>query len=439
MKKGLWVFLALLSALCYAWLAYGLDRSNFPQLIICFSLPFAAYFTVLLRPKFRPNFLLLVSVAFIFRLLFLFSFPTLSDDYFRFLWDGQLFANGINPFDFKPVDFHGEFPHKETLLAGMNSPQYYSIYPPLAQYIYGLAAWVFPDSMRGGIVFMRALIFLAEIGTLWLLPKVLQQFFMNREKALIYALNPLVIVELSGNLHFEAILIFFFVLAIYLLQKDSVVFGSLSWALAAGTKLIPLLFLPIFLRLWRWPKPFWFYAFSAFFFLLLWFPFQSFEFWENFNTSLDLYFSSFEFNAGVYYLIREVWQSIVGYNPIETLGPILSKITLVGVLLILWRKKWPNLKAIFTPILMALFLYYSFALIVHPWYLCTLILLSLFTKYTFPIFWSVLVVFSYATYQSVNYQESYILVAFEYILLFGWFAIELVRHYQKRLPLVRLQ
>ncbi|MEQ8910433.1 MAG: glycosyltransferase 87 family protein [Vicingaceae bacterium] len=438
MKNGIWLALALLSALAYTYLGYGIERANFAEVLVCFAVPFSAYFLLLIWRKKRPSFQYLIYTAIGFRLIFLFALPSLSDDYFRFLWDGQLFANGLNPFDFKPEEVENLIPQKQALLEGMNSPQYYSIYPPIAQYIYAFAAWLFPHSLLGGVVVMRLFILAAEIGTLYLLPKVLQQFFMNREKTLIYALNPLVIIELSGNLHFEAIVIFFLLLAIRFLQKDDTVFGGLSWALAAATKLIPLIFLPVFLRTWKWPKPFWFYAFGGFAFLLLWFPFQSFGFWEHFRSSVDLYFSTFEFNAGLYYLIREVWQSAVGYNPIQTLGPMLSKVSLVGVLVILWRRKWPNLKAIFTPILMALLLYYSLALIVHPWYICTLVFLSLFTKYTFPVLWSVLVVLSYATYQTEAYQENHYLVAVEYLLLFGWIGVELLRHYQRRLPWLRL-
>ena len=438
MKKWLWLSLALLSALSYTWIGYGLDRANFLQLLAFYSLPFGAYFFLLRRRSPRPNFQYLIYTAIAFRLLFLFAVPSLSDDYFRFLWDGQLFTNGLNPFDLKPTEVEVTFPQKERLLAGMNSPQYYSIYPPLAQFSYAFAAWLFPNSLLGGIITLRLLILLAEIGTLWLLPKVLQGFFMNQEKALIYALNPLVIVELTGNLHFEAMVIFFLLLAIWFLQKNELIFGSVSWALAAATKLIPLLFLPVFLRSLKWPKPFWFYAFGGFVFLLLWFPFQSPDFWAHFRSSVDLYFSSFEFNASIYYLIRELWQAEVGYNPIQTLGPMLSKISVVGILLILWWKRWPNLKAIFTPMLMALFFYYTLALIVHPWYICTLVFLSLFTKYTFPVIWSALVVLSYAAYQTEAYQENYLLIGIEYALLYTCFGIELARHYRKKLPLLRL-
>lgn len=156
-------------------------------------------------------------------------------------------------------------------------------------------------------------------------------------------------------------------------------------------------------------------------------------------SSVNLYFSTFEFNASIYYFIRWIWQNAVGYNPIQTLGPILSNLAFVGIIFILWRKKWPNLKSIFTPMLMAFFLYYSLAMIIHPWYICIMVFLSLFTKYTFAIIWSFLVLFSYATYQTELYEENFILIAVEYILLFGYSGMELLRHAQNRMPLLILR
>jgi hypothetical protein len=55
------------------------------------------------------------------------------------------------------------------------------------------------------------------------------------------------------------------------------------------------------------------------------------------------------------------------------------------------------------------------------------------------VLWSVLVVLSYAAYQSADYQENYFLLGLEYVLLYAWFGIELLRHYRKKMPLIRLQ
>jgi hypothetical protein len=38
-------------------------------------------------------------------LLLLFAVPALSDDFYRFVWDGRLLFNGINPYTILPADF----------------------------------------------------------------------------------------------------------------------------------------------------------------------------------------------------------------------------------------------------------------------------------------------------------------------------------------------
>jgi hypothetical protein len=50
----------------------------------------------------RPSEVALIGAALLFRLLLLFAVPALSDDFYRFLWDGRLSLEGINPFLYTP-------------------------------------------------------------------------------------------------------------------------------------------------------------------------------------------------------------------------------------------------------------------------------------------------------------------------------------------------
>ncbi|MBL4706976.1 MAG: mannosyltransferase, partial [Flavobacteriales bacterium] len=263
------LFLSLLSSVVFIYLAYFLDRSHFYELIGCFGICFGIY--IYSVKKATTNALsLFLGLGILFRLLFLFSTPTLSDDYFRFIWDGQLILNSINPFDLLPTQVGIDLPNKADLLAGMNSPNYYTVYPPIAQSIYFLSAWLSPNSILGSIVVMRSIILATEIGTLLLLPKLLSKLNLNPKQSLWYVLNPLVIVELTGNLHFEGIVIFFFVLAVYLLMLQKEKLSSIAWAFAAATKLIPIFFLPIILRKLPFKKAFFFYLLFGISFLILW-------------------------------------------------------------------------------------------------------------------------------------------------------------------------
>lgn len=412
------LILSLFSFFSYYWVAHHLDRTNFYDILICFGVSFAAYFYSVSKVK-ADNLSLFIGIGILFRLLFINSFPTLSDDYFRFIWDGQLIANGVNPFDYLPTEVSIDFPNKTDLLKGMNSPGYYTVYPPIAQCIYYTSVWLSPNSILGSIIVMRSIVLLCEIGTIVLLPKLLSVLKMNPANSVWYILNPLVIVELTGNLHFEGIVIFFFLLAVYLLILHKEKLAAVAWAFAAASKLIPIFFLPILLRKLSFKKAVFFYALFGLVFLLLWIPFYNSTLLPHFLESVRLYSKTFEFNASVYYLVRWVGYEIVDYNIIQTAGPWLSRIAYLGILIILLKRKIINWQHFFTLLLFALSWYYLLALIVHPWYSITLVFLAVFTKFRYPMLWSALAVLSYWAYTNVDYKENLWLVTIEYTVVIG--------------------
>ena len=61
--------------------------------------------------------------------------------------------------------------------------------------------------------------------------------------------------------------------------------------------------------------------------------------------------------------------------------------------------------------------YYLIASIVHPWYVISLVFLGLFTRYGFPLIWSMVIPISYITYADSNFQENYILITLEYTIV----------------------
>ena len=184
---------------------------------------------------------------------------------------------------------------------------------------------------------MKLFLLACEIGTIWLLPKLLAAFNLPAYRSLIYALNPLIIVEIMGNLHYEGAMIFFFLLGLWWLQKDRIYLAAGAIALSIAAKLLPLLFLPFFVRRLGWLKSFRFFPVMGIILFLLFLPLLSGVFLENFGNSLDLYFRKFEFNASVYYVARWIGFQDVGYNLIAEIGPMLATWTLLGVSLVaLW-------------------------------------------------------------------------------------------------------
>lgn len=412
-----------LSSLIYFYCAYYLQRNDFGILISCYALLFIAYIYVIRKKDIHiNNYVELFAFAVFFRLIFLFSVPALSDDFYRFIWDGRMIIDGINPYLILPSEFIQTSTSNDFrfLFENMNSPNYYTVYPPINQLFFGLASFIGNGNVYFEIIALRSFIILAEIGTMIMLPKLLQQLRLNKNLALIYLLNPLVIIELTGNLHFEAVMIFFLITAFYFVIKNHLLFSSVLWALAIGTKLIPLIFLPVLIKTIGIKKSIYHYIVTALGCILMFLPFLSNELIGNFFSSIDLYFQSFEFNASIYFIVREMGYWIKGWNTIQFIGPAMGFATFIGIISILLFYKKKSDKSFLTACYFALLLYLLMATTVHPWYLSTLILFGLFTKYKWiAIAWSFLVILSYGAYSGEEHSQNLIFVALEYTFLLG--------------------
>jgi hypothetical protein len=446
MSRQNWLFLLLLlaSLAAYVGLLYFTQRTDFSQLILLFALLFAAYAVLTQRSWAESHFGAALVAALLFRLALLFAWPNLSDDYFRFVWDGRLLVHGINPYLVLPADFI-QSPQAagagltQDLYQHLNSPHYYTVYPPVNQAIFALAAGLFPRSLLGSVVVLRLFMLMGEIGTVYLLIRFTRRLQLPRSHVLLYALNPLVIVELTGNLHFEAVMIFFCLAALFGLtnhrtkNRTSWIWSALSLALAVATKLLPLMFLPLFWKRLGFWRGLLYCAVVGLVLLLLFAPFVSQDLIRNFGSSVNLYFQKFEFNASVYYLIREVGFWLKGYNIIGTAGPLLSGISLLATLLLAFQPaRFGTLihpaygqAALFTWVLFTLSIYYFSATTVHPWYLTTLVAISVLTPYRFPLVWTALLPLTYFAYRTTEYRENLWLVTVEYAFVFGWMIYEI--------------
>lgn len=413
----------LLMLLLYFYIGNFLDRRNFPFLIVEISALFVGYIFLFQQNK-AWHWKQILLIGLLFRLAFLVTIPNLSDDYFRFIWDGHLAVNGVNPYDYLPTEVAIEFPNKGELLAGMNSPNYYSVYPPFTQAIYAFGVWLSPNSILGNIIVLRLLIIASECISFLLIRDILKKNNLQLKNVTLYFFNPLCIIEFVGGLHFEAFVILFLSLSIWLIQKKRTVFSAISWAIAIGLKLMPLLLVAAFIRKIKLKNALLFYFTLGTVSLLFFIPLMNWESWYNFKSSIDLYFKTFEFNASLYYLIRELGISILGYNPIQTVGPILSKIAIGIMLLLQLRKKKLEGKPFFEVMLFSLLAYYLFASIVHPWYVGMLVFFSVFTSYRFAILWSFLAFLSYNAYSNAIYQENLALIAIEYVIVLGYLGYE---------------
>jgi len=240
------IIISITSIILYAVFAYDLHRTNFIKLLFLFVTLFYGCYKLIQFEKLNTRFLLIIGV--LFRIVFIAATPNLSQDFYRFIWDGELVSHGINPYLQIPNVLIEQkdlvIANAQELYNGMGSlsPKHFSNYPPLNQLIFAVAAIASGKSIFGAITAMRVFIILADIGILYYGGKLLKN--LNRSPHLIfwYFLNPLIIIELTGNLHFEGVMLFFFIWSLYLLSKNQWKLGAVAYALSICIKLVPLLF-----------------------------------------------------------------------------------------------------------------------------------------------------------------------------------------------------
>lgn len=364
--------------------------------------------------------------------LLFFSLPVLSDDIYRFLWDGYLLKAGIHPFEQLPDFYSGKGIPGITneLFESLNSPNYFTVYPPLNQFVFWLAVVIGGNNLLLATSVIRLLLLLCDIGTFLLLRKLLNRH--SQSLAFLFWLNPLVILEFTGNLHFEGVVIFFLLGGIYFFQRSKWL-SATGFGLAIGSKLLPLIYLPFLLLEGRRNNR-WSIAIGAGIIAILsLLPLLNVSFLHGMKESLDLYFRNFEFNASIYFLVREIGFWVSGYNQIAIIGPIMSLVSIITILAIsIFGNKynWGIPKTC----LFILTAYLLFATTVHPWYILPLVALGVLSNYYYPIVWSFLIFLTYSGYHTEGYELDPVIVVIEYVVLVFSITLETYLKVQKVEP-----
>lgn len=421
------ILLTIASFLFYFSFAYHLIRTDYIKLLTLYVALFIVCYKLIQIVGYNFKFLLVVAV--LSRLIFIVATPNLSQDFYRFIWDGYLNQLGVNPYLYSATEIVNQnlaeqMPNQQQLYEGMGwlSQGNHSNYPPINQLFFVLGNWFPGQSILSSIIGMRFFIILADIGIIYYGRQILKALQLPEKQIFWYALNPFIIIELTGNLHFEGIMLFFIIFSLYLLQKGKWFWAALPFALAISTKLIPVLLLPFFIKwflkhhnLKSLPG---FYAVIGISVLLLFSPFFSSDFISNYANTTSLWFNNFEFNASIYYIARAIGYSITGYNEIAIIGKGLA----LSIFIIVWClalfRKTETMQQLITNMILALTVYFLLSTTVHPWYLATLVLFAVFSNYKYPLIWSIVIILSYLAYTNVNNTENLWLVALEYVIVF---------------------
>ena len=399
------------------------QQDNFPVILVCFGLLFWQYFEVFKRVQ-SEGITRFLWLGIALRIILIFVFPKLSDDIYRFVWDGRLILNGINPFDYLPskiiedgMNIDGLTPE---LYAQLNSPKYFSIYPPLAQAVYLLGTWLSPNNIAGSAIVMKVVLVGFEAGNFWIITKLLRLLKRPAKLVLLYALNPLVIFEVAGNLHFEGVMLFFVLLSVYWLMRKRYLWSAIAMALAISTKLLPLLFLFFFIGRLGWKRSITYFGAMGLVLAALFFPMINGVFASHFGDSLGLYFQNFEFNSSIVNVLAFLGSFRTDEYLIPVIGPLMAAVTFWWILKTALFEKQYTPESLFRNMLFAISLYLALTATVHPWYVILPLGLSLFTDFRYPVLWSGLIVLSYIKYSAWGDSWNGVAVGIEYLLVYGY-------------------
>ncbi len=183
--------------------------------------------------------------AVLLRLALISTAPSLSDDVFRYVWDGKVSNAGIDPYAYPP---------SAPELAGLRGPLWNGInhkamptpYPPLAEGLFALVYRFAPDSLTG----MQGVAVLFDVGIVGLLLLLLPRMRMGRSRVLVYAWNPLVLVQFAHSGHFDSAMLLTMLGAVFLLSSGRRLLSGVSLGISVLVKLVPAMVGPLFLPAW---------------------------------------------------------------------------------------------------------------------------------------------------------------------------------------------
>ena len=175
--------------------------------------------------------------------ILLFSYPAFSHDLFNYMFDARIFTNyHLNPYYFKALDFPQD-------------PWTRFMHWTHRDYPYG-PSWLIlslPFSYLGFGKFLLTLFnfkILMAISYLWaiyLIGKILEKI-SPKEQILgmaFFALNPLIVIESLVSAHHDIVMMFFALLAIYLIFVGKKLHSFFCFAISVGIKYVTAPLLPL--------------------------------------------------------------------------------------------------------------------------------------------------------------------------------------------------
>ncbi|MFZ1516040.1 MAG: hypothetical protein WAT21_11610 [Saprospiraceae bacterium] len=431
-------------------------QQNLISVLLPYFFAFGSYVLLIRKELNISSVYFLLKIGIVLRLLAVFAFPHLSDDVYRYWWDGTLLSNGINPFSFTPAEILNSTisPDLRQSLAqvfpNLNSPEYRTVYPGFSQLLFYLGVLISGKNLYLFSIALKLFFLIGDILLLYVVHNLTRKLNLPLSLSVIYFLNPLVITELSGNLHFELWLILFFGWSVLYFLENKYLKSGIFLGLSIISKITTAFFTPLLLSTKSLKQTVYFILAC----MLLFIGTQ--VLFINDLQHLQgyfLYIRQFEFNSMIYgpleqYFIHHNLWVLKSKTGMITGGIFLSIYTwMIGYHFYKVFKKSSlvrevgsqpfhliNLNSSFN-FQLAWWIFFSYLLLsstVHPWYLATLLFIGVFSYPFISIVWTGLIMTSYIHYD-VRYEAYFNVVKIlEYSVLLLSLAFTLFNQ-QKRI------
>ena len=185
---------------------------------------------------------LLLAVA--WRLALIGAAPLVSDDVYRYVWDGRVQRYGLNPYETVPADPALALLHTDlTRQIDPTNAALPTIYPPAAERFFLLVTAVHESVMA-----MAVAVVLCDLLTALLLWRWLVVTSRNPWWVLAYAWHPLVALEAAGGAHIDVVGTLLLVGGAYALSRRRSLLAAVALTGAFAVKFLPVVLIPL---LWR--------------------------------------------------------------------------------------------------------------------------------------------------------------------------------------------
>ncbi|MGB5529940.1 MAG: hypothetical protein WBQ32_08215 [Ignavibacteriaceae bacterium] len=414
-KKIFYASLILLIVISLSYFFSSQSIQNYSFSFILSSIIYLAAVIVLFKTDLtKAQTISVLLIFFSIKILFITVDPIGSDDYYRYLWDGKVQANGINPFLYPPNDQQLNSLHSDLLPEKVSYPHIRTIYFPVSQMFFTMSYWMSGESAVG----LKIILLLAELLILISLYYLLLRFSIDLKYILIYVALPLVTFQFFIDAHIDLAGVALMLASVTLYFYDKKFLSYILLGLSISVKPTGLLLIPFIFQNEQKPAE---KLKSIFMPIIVFiFTFLPYAFTATPLNTLINYSANWTFNGMMYNVLSLLFSDNLTVR-------ILCGISFLLVFIFIFILKIDFLKKVY----LSLFLLMIFTPVVHPWYLIWFaVLLPVIRSYSGFYFVAAISLTSITvvTFQTVGlWQENTLVLFAEYLPLTLFFFYEIIK------------